>query len=289
VTAIVTEAVGAPAPWLADAGPIPLPGSSAFRFRHSLAGHPLLSRNAMVNLARELPDSMTRCLPAKRALLMSEKQPAAPAVCMTTATAAEDLEANGFALRLYHLELLPGYRSLIADLAAEVMPLAGEADQPRTGEGSMFVAPPRAVTPVHCDRPHNFLFQVHGWKELSLGFYDDPITRQREVEHTGLAGGGPETIPPRVEKLRLGPGDGVYIPPLAFHWVHVEDELSIALSCAFATGATERDAFVHLFNRRARRLGPSLAPPGRSRRWDTARASAVRVGERLKTVRRRSR
>ena len=67
----------------------------------------------------------------------------------------------------------------------------------------------------------------------------------------------------------MEPGDGVYIPPYAYHWTTVlGDEPASGLSVGFSTPATVRSGEVHDWDVRARRLGlrPRPVTPGQHAR-----------------------
>jgi mannose-6-phosphate isomerase-like protein (cupin superfamily) len=178
-----------------------------------------------------------------------------------------DLPASPYALRLYHLELAPGFRSLAARVAEPVRGLQGEGGVQDVNL-ALFLAPPGAVTPAHPDRHHNLLLQVSGTKDVWIeDLSGDPVARHRRgVSYFHHPGAGVPELPP-ARLVRLGPGDGVYIPPTSYHWTRVTgDEGSVALSVGFATTRTVGEERLSQIDVSLRRLGWRRSRPATSQR-----------------------
>jgi hypothetical protein len=178
-----------------------------------------------------------------------------------------DLPASPYALRLYHLELAPGFRSLAARVAEPVRGLQGEGGVQDVNL-ALFLAPPDAVTPAHPDRHHNLLLQVSGTKDVWIEDpAGDPVARHRRgVSYFHHPGAGVPELPP-ARLVRLGPGDGVYIPPMSYHWTRVTgDEGSVALSVGFATARTVGEERLSQIDVSLRRLGWRRSRPATSQR-----------------------
>ena len=78
------------------------------------------------------------------------------------------------------------------------------------------------------------------------------------------------TIAPLTTRVRqipsevpLGPGDGVYVPVHAPHWVTVPGNVAVSLSITFFTHASEDARVLHRVNGRLRRLGLKPSQIGR--------------------------
>ena len=67
----------------------------------------------------------------------------------------------------------------------------------------------------------------------------------------------------RYQLFNMGPGDGVYVPVTAPHWVRTLDEVSISISINYRTPSSIRRARVYRFNRTMRKLGlrPAAVSP----------------------------
>ena len=65
---------------------------------------------------------------------------------------------------------------------------------------------------------------------------------------------------PPARSFVLGPGDGVYIPPYAFHWTTVLDGPAVGLSLGFSTPRSVRRGVVLDFDIRLRNKGMTPRP-----------------------------
>jgi quercetin dioxygenase-like cupin family protein len=123
-----------------------------------------------------------------------------------------------------------------------------------------FVASAGAVTAAHPDRHHNLLLHVTGEKEV---WVDDEPDRRRHHARTldyfrAPHLGAPELPPAR--SFVLSPGEGVYIPPYAWHWTEVLGDSSAGLSIGFSTPTTVRNARVVAIDMRLRGVGVRPRP-----------------------------
>jgi hypothetical protein len=168
-------------------------------------------------------------------------------------------------LRTYNLELTSEFRPLHDQVEPVIRDLVG----PREGglvsvNLGVFLASPGSVTPAHPDRHHNLLLQVIGPKELYVE--DDPDRRAhhlRVVDYLRCPADGAPVLPP-AERFVVEPGDGVYIPPYAYHWTTVLEGPAVGLSIGFSTRSTVRSSRVHDLDVKLRRRGlsPRPAAPG---------------------------
>jgi len=176
------------------------------------------------------------------------------------------------------------YRALLETCLAPLLTVTVEREGPPTSLGAnIFAGAPGSTVPAHVDRHHNLLLQLEGTKELTVGWFADPVEQARAVEMR-FSGGrpNPDRLPTVTRTFELGPGDGVYIPGYAFHWVRAGDAVSVALSCGFSTAVTDRAELVHRLNLKLRRLGLRPRPPGASQRRDHAKATVFTQAQRLR-------
>ncbi len=89
----------------------------------------------------------------------------------------------------------------------------------RSGQHAVFFGPPGAVVPAHIDRYHNLLFQIRARSASTSAGSPDPDRQQAEIERD-FDGTAPraQRAPTGAVQCGARPGDGVYIPPYAFHW-----------------------------------------------------------------------
>jgi ribosomal protein L16 Arg81 hydroxylase len=145
------------------------------------------------------------------------------------------------------------------------------------------------VVPVHFDLHHNFLLQIEGTKEVMVGTFSDRNVEQREVNrYFDKGSNNVRDIPDRVTRFELSPGEGVYIPPYAMHWVRAGDATSIGVSCGLRTVTTDRTRVAHQFNSKLRRRGLHPRAAGASAGRDRAKAAAFTQARRVRNRVRRS-
>ena len=202
----------------------------------------------------------------------------------SAAEVARNIAQRRNRLAIYYLERIQPYRTVIFETRNEIVEALGGAEGGISATSlSFFLASPGTVVQSHFDRHHNLLLQLEGTKEITVGSYADPVDDQRVIEgsrrhdHNNLA-----ELPTRTHTFVLGPGDALYIPPYAFHWVHGGSDVSVALSYSFATAATQRAAHVYWCNANLRRLRLRPRPPGHSERRDRAKAFAIRKAGQLR-------
>jgi len=152
--------------------------------------------------------------------------------------------------------------------------------------GFVFVSSPNSVTPVHFDIEHSLLMQVSGSKAVSFGRFESEQDRRHEVErYWDGSHGRMESVPPELASYPLTPGRGVYIPPIAPHWVHNGPAISLSVTLTYFTAAREREDLVEAFNARLRQMHLSPRPPGKSGPVDAAKVAAMRARAVAKQVR----
>jgi hypothetical protein len=257
-------------------------GSAPMPVAHALADHPLLEVEAVAQLAERLPadriehnyaDLPTVVDPG--AVRRSEEP---------VGEVARAIASNGCWMVLKNIELDAAYKALLDEALDEVAPLVADQEGGMLRrEGFIFLSAPGSMTPSHTDPEHNFLLQVRGTKEMSVGRFPDERTEQLVLEDALL--GGHRNVswePTGQQPFPLEPGDGVYVPPHAPHLVRNGPTASVSLSITFRTASTEQAGRVHALNARLRKLGLSPHPPGQDPVRDRRKAAAARALSRLR-------
>jgi hypothetical protein len=252
-------------------------GKTSMGVEHGLAGHALLTLDAVARLAQKLPAASIEHNLGDIPLV------AADGKVRSLQDAPEDvvrtIEANGSWMVLKNVEQDPAYRALLDELLDEVKPLVGSREggmQKR--EAFIFVSAPGSITPSHVDPEHNFLLQVRGTKQMNVGTFADRKAEQGELERVYSGGHrNIEQLPDAVESYDMQPGDGVYVRPDAPHFVVNGPEASVSLSITWRTPSTRRAARVHRINGRLRRLRLDPRGPGHSPGRDRIKEAAGRV------------
>jgi hypothetical protein len=148
------------------------------------------------------------------------------------------------------------------------------------GHMNIFMASPHVITPYHIDRAHNVLCQMASEKDVWLW---DPDNRANlsESEIERFYCGNMEAARYKADahsrgrEFHIGPGDALYHPPLAPHWVKNGPHVSMSVSISFETTALDRRTRIYQANRILRKVGLAPPPPGRSQVLDGLRSGAI--------------
>lgn len=250
-------------------------GKGPMRLRHHISDHPLLTLQAIAELADSLPAATIECLAATHEVVSPGGKPLPLPKPSETVLG---IASNGCWMVMKNVEHNPLYRRLLDEVLDQLAPLL-PAQEGRMGlrEAFLFLSAPGSITPVHIDPEHNALLHVRGTKTISVGKFDDRSSEQREVKRY-LAGGhrNLDEIPSSFDSFALQAGDGIYMPTWTPHWVKNGPEYSISLSITFRTWRSERYEYAHMFNRKLERLGMSPRPAGESAWRDELKAGYVR-------------
>jgi hypothetical protein len=231
--------------------------------RHSLVGHPLLTLDAIAELADAMPLTSVERHPADLPAVMTG---GAPDISGPPSETVREIETNNCWMVLWYIDQMPAYKALLDECLDEVRSyLPDDGTEMCQREAFLFLSAPGAVTPVHFDPEHNLLLQIKGHKDMNVCPFQDAASEQRELDR--YYGGGHrnlEAMPSEGTTYGLDPGVGVYVPSFVPHWVKNGDEASISLSITFRTAESRRAERVHTVNARLRRLRLSPQPAGRS-------------------------
>ncbi|MEA2670659.1 MAG: hypothetical protein QOG45_879 [Chloroflexota bacterium] len=249
-------------------------GLRSMEARHGVADHPLLTLEALAELADRLPPDAIERNPVDLPLLLPEGGNP-PGGIAAPGAAVRAVPQAGSWIVLWHIERDPAYRRLVDDLLDEVEPIVSRTRRDmRRREAFVFISSARARTPVHIDPEHNLLLQITGVKRVRVGAFATEAEAQSVIEryydggHRNL-----DVCPAEAAECVLEKGVGVYIPPMAPHWVENGDApLSVALSITFRTRESQRREHACELNARLRRLGLHPRPAGRSGVADAAKA-----------------
>ena len=253
--------------------------------RHSLVDHPLLTMEAIAELADRLPrDSVRRergILPignAHRYVDVGEGRPSASVL---------DVERNGFRISLRNIQQVPEYAELVDACLDEVEPLvAAREGGMRFRSGYLFISAPASTTPMHFDAEHSFLLQIKGTKHVSVAAFENhPAVLRRELER--YVDGRPcdfASMQADAETFTIEGGLGVYLPSFVPHWVETESGVSVSFSIPFYTRFCERAEGVYRVNSWLRKVKLSPTPPGRSSPRDATKSA---VFQSIRNARRR--
>ena len=137
------------------------------RLRHELRGHPLLTLDALADLAEALPEQSREYNRADLPVGLNGIVP--PGNGLGIGETIRRINETGSWAALKNIEQVPVYRELLLALLEELRP----AIEARTGamlrpQGFVFITSPNGVTPYHFDPEHNILLHLAGVKAMTL-------------------------------------------------------------------------------------------------------------------------
>lgn len=259
------------------------PGAAA-AVRHQLQHHPLFTLDALAALAGRLPDSHVEH--SRGDLAVSQDPGAIRREALSPAEIVRTIAVNRCWMVLKKVDIDPAYAALIDGCLEEI---AGVVT-PATGaylrrEAFVFISAPNSVTPFHMDPEHNILLQIAGAKTMRVYPAGDPRIVPAEVHEAFHRGGRHRNMAhdpafdAHARDFALGPGDAVYVPVKAPHWVQNGPEPSISFSITWRSRLSDAEARVHRVNAGMRQLGLAPAPVGDAPAVDAAKVALHKAGK----------
>lgn len=260
---------------------------SPIRLRHGLLGHPLLSFDALADLAGALPEHEIEYNPGKLPIgIRPEDVPKSPLTAIQTIRA---IDQAGSWVALKRIEQVPAYRDLLHTVLAELKGVV----EPRTGrmmqlEGFIFVTSPGSITPFHFDPEHNILLQVMGSKTMTLFPVEDEEMFSADIHERYHLGLHHRNLPwfdgynAKGTPISIGPGEAIHVPVKAPHWVQNGDAPSVSLSITWRSDWSYAEADARAFNHLLRKAGMRPASPGPFPARNAAKALAWRAVRKLR-------
>lgn len=265
--------------WRADGQPFdPL---QVAKMQHGLCAHPLLQLPRLCRLALSLAGTphvkyaLPNRKPGSAFHTLSEVE-----AKKSIASTFDHIEQAGNWVALYFLEDDAEYGALLRETLDGMKPLVEARDPGMHGYSLfMFIASPPTVTPFHIDRENNFNVQIMGRKHLRVWQAHDRVAvpdaaiEDYFVHDTLRSLRYHDELDARALDFDIGPGEGVYIPSTAGHYVTTEEgdwarpgyRVSVSVAMTYFTKATVRRARAHLLNAFLRgRFSASPQSPGRS-------------------------
>jgi len=247
---------------------------------HSLGVHPLLELDALANLAEALPAGSIEYNAADQPIGIDGKPD--PTGVPIGETIRNIISSGSWAV-LKNVEQVPAYAALLDELLGELRPeIEARTGRMMTPQGFVFVTSPGGVTPYHFDPEHNILLQIRGSKVMTQFPAGDAVYAPDEVHETYHTGGARELrwrdeLAQGGREFALGPGEALFVPVMAPHFVRNGPEPSVSLSITWRSEWSFAEADARAFNGVLRRIG--LKPRGTGR-WP-ARNLAKAYGWRM--------
>ena len=253
-----------------------------FRIRHHLADNPLFTLPRIVELVRELPADSIEYSSGKAAIGQDPSK--TQLIDLDPAEVIRQIETCGAWMVLKRVEQHPAYRAVIEESLLSVARANGHAGLKDAGfediRGFMFVSSPESTTPFHVDAEDNIFVHIHGDKFFTVCdnrdgsvVSDDSIehslTKHRNVSYS-------DDFEAKSTCYALKPGDGLFVPYLAPHWVRTGSQFSISMAVTWKTKAVMAKNDVFVVNSLLRRLGFPQRAPGHHPRLDAVKLALFR-------------
>lgn len=252
--------------------------------RHRLSENALLNLDALAALAGRLPDSSIEYNRGNLPIGVDGKP--APSGLSIEETILRIATSDSWAV-LKNIEQVPEYEALLLGLLDELRPHI----EARTGamlrpQGFVFISSPNAITPYHFDPEHNILLQLVGSKVMTQFPAGDTRFAPDET-HESYHTGGPRELRwhdshmDGASEFPLGPGEAVFVPVMAPHFVRNGPVSSISLSITWRSDWSFAEADARAFNQVLRKAGLRPAAPGRWPATNMPKAYALRLMRKL--------
>jgi hypothetical protein len=258
---------------------------------HTLMEHPLLQLERLVELAQRLaPRGLVRAHNDQASADTSfTHAPSTHPIQLPVADSIRRIEDANVWMALHNIQTDALYGGLVDEVLDYVKPLIDEKDPGLCHRaGWIFVTSPNAITPYHLDHEHNFILQIRGSKAIHVfDPLDRAITSDIALERfhhkhsRELVTFSPETQA-RAHVFEAEPGQGVYMPSTAPHWVKNGNNVSITVSFTYYTRRTMRLKQLYRANASLRKLGLEPRTVGRSPNIDRLKQSAYTASELLR-------
>lgn len=256
--------------------------------RHGLAGHPAFELDALARLAQRM---RPRDVEQNIGDLPIGIDPAEVRHNgLSVAETIRRIEDCGAWMVLKFVEQDAEYHALMEAALEEIRPIV----TPATGamlkmEAFIFVSSPHAMTPFHFDPEHNILLQIRGDKVMTMFPADDETIVDGRSHETFHLGGHrnlryEDGMAARGRPFALSPGEAIYVPVKAPHWVRNGTAPSVSFSITWRSEWSYREADARGFNALLRRAGFTPAAPGRHPSQNHAKSLAWRALSRARRI-----
>jgi len=252
-----------------------------FRLKHHFAGHPLFTLEALLDLAKRLPPASIEYNSGDIPIDQDpDKTP------MTGLSVEETIrrinECNSWMV-LRHVEQDALYKNALEQCLEEIAPsAAGSTGRMYQKVGFIFISSPNATTPLHLDPEHNILVHLSGSKKMAIYATDKGVISDEHHEryHVGEAHRNLAHRPDfdkHAETFDLEPGDALYVPVKAPHWVKTGPGPCVSFSITWRSRASDAEARLRIANHWVRKMGGRPPAPGANPPRDAAMVFAQRA------------
>lgn len=254
------------------------------KLAHTLGMNPLLELEGLAQLAEALPADSIEYNFADQPLGVDGKpEPTGIPIGETI----RNIGSSGSWAVLKNIEQHAVYGTLLEELLSELRPqIEAKTGKMMLTQGFIFVTSPGGVTPYHFDPEHNILLQIRGSKVMTQFPAGDATYAPDETHETYHTGGARELkwrdeLVKGGKEFPLGPGEALFVPVMAPHFVRNGPEPSVSLSITWRSEWSFAEADARAFNAVLRRVGLRPASTGRWPARNLAKAYGWRVLRKL--------
>ena len=251
---------------------------------HNLTAHPLLEIEALAGLAERLPITSVEYNRGDLPIGVDGKPGSNGLTIAETIRKVADAESWAV---LKNIEQVPAYHDLLLGLLDELRPeIEAATGAMLTPQGFIFVSSPNSVTPYHFDPEHNILLQIRGTKVMTQ-FPAGDTKFVPDTAHETYHSGGPRELKwddgflSGGREFPLSPGDALFVPVMAPHFVKNGPAPSVSLSITWRSEWSYRESDARILNAILRKRGFAPKAPGRWPQQNYAKAYAFRVIRKL--------
>lgn len=253
----------------------------ATKLTHDLADHPMFALEELIALAGRIRPVDVEYNRADLPVGIDPKDVMANG--LDPEATLRSIEENGSWMVIKFIEQDPQWRDMLHDILGGIV----DTVRPTTGEmlkreGFIFISSPNAVTPFHMDPEHNILCQIRGSKTMTVWPAGDPRFADGKAHEEFHAGGHrnlhwDDGFATAGEAFLLQPGEAIYVPVKAPHWVQNGPEVSVSLSVTWRSEWSYREQDAHNLNALIRKAGINPAIPARYPAQNHAKSVAMRA------------
>lgn len=247
-------------------------------FRHGLVGHPLLTLDAIADLAGELPRAFVSAERGDKPLAAGAQANSVMQVA-DVATHIREIASNSSWFTLLQVQQVDRYKLLVEEIVDGLADVSGlRRDDLRRRMGFLFASSPGAITAAHFDIEHSFCMQLAGNRTLGFGRFASNEEREQHVDdYWNGSYGRFATLPEPTAEFEIGPGDGCYIPPYTPHWITNHDKTSLSMTVTFFNDDNEGESLVQVFNTKVRKVGLNPRQYGQAPARDRAKVRFMKT------------
>ena len=211
-----------------------------FRLTHRLAGHPLFTVSALIDVAKAAAKRPHDLYADAGDVKVTDKWGHIPMPDRPVEEVLHRIENAGAWIIMKHIEIDPAYATILNELADFIREVSAPDQRKLLNNPEMLVliTSPNRITSFHFDAEVNFLVQIQGSKQVWVcdPFDRDTVTDE-EIERYYAGHQNAGTYKPGVESRashhHLQPGEAVHIPTHGAHWVRNDNNVSVSLSLNF--------------------------------------------------------